>query len=178
MYRLGKFDKCYSGYVDLIKNSSDQYEDERYVNLIAALAGLFSEKQDSSKSDLLDLKETSFEIVYNKACILIANGLYEEAIRKLNEAEGNTKSKRFKYSYNFCFLVLGFKSLEEEGATEEEIENELAIIKVQIAFCHQKLGKKDFSLKLYNQILRQKYLVCYVNMLNIYCSNLVFFSYI
>lgn len=48
------------------------------------------------------------------------------------------------------------KYFEEDGASEEEIEVELAIIRAQIAFCMQKMNKKDTALKTYNQILRQK----------------------
>lgn len=77
--------------MDLIKNSDDADEDERYVNLTAVLAGLSSE-QKNFESDLLNLKETNYEIVYNKACIFISKGLYEAAIKKLNEAEGNSNS--------------------------------------------------------------------------------------
>ena len=48
------------------------------------------------------------------------------------------------------------KFLEDDGATEEEIDAELCIIKGQIAFCFQKLNKTDVALKTYNQIFRQK----------------------
>ena len=82
----------------MIKNSGDDYEDERYVNLTAVLAGLCVEKPNF-KSDLLDLNENTYEIIYNKACILIANGSYEAAVKKLNEAEG-------EYFF-FFFLTYG-----------------------------------------------------------------------
>lgn len=73
--------------MDLIKNSGDDYEDERYVNLTAVLAGL-SMEQGNVDSDFADLSENTYEIIYNKACILIAQGKYETAIKKLKEAEG------------------------------------------------------------------------------------------
>ena len=60
-------------------------------------------------------------------------------------------------SNQFRLAAFCRKFLEEDGANEEEIETELAIIKAQIAFCQQKLGKDDLALKVYNQILRQKY---------------------
>lgn len=57
----------------------------------------------------------------------------------------------------FLFSEFCRKFLEDDGATEEEIEAELAIIKAQAVFCQQKMGKNELSLKNYNQILRQKY---------------------
>lgn len=87
LYRIEDYAKSYSSYVDLIKNSGDDYEDERYVNLTAVLAGLSLEK-DNVESDFADLSENTYEIIYNKACILIAQGKYETAVKKLKEAEG------------------------------------------------------------------------------------------
>jgi signal recognition particle subunit SRP72 len=48
------------------------------------------------------------------------------------------------------------KTLEEDGATEEEIESELAIIRTQIAYCYQLQKKDETALRMYNQILKQK----------------------
>ena len=76
--------------MDLVKNSSDDYEDERYVNMAAAIAGLKFEKEDF-KFDTSNLAENTYEVIYNKACILIADGQYEAAIKKLNEAEGEAQ---------------------------------------------------------------------------------------
>lgn len=141
----------------------DDYEDERYVNLAAVLAGLSAEKSNL-KSDLLDLNENTYEIIYNKACILIADGKFETAVKKLNEAEGMLIYRVLNDIKIVLYLFIAFcrKFLEEDGASEEEIETELAIIRAQIAFCHQNLGKDDISLKMYNQILRQKYASIYI----------------
>ena len=49
------------------------------------------------------------------------------------------------------------KTLEDEEATEEEIEAELAIIRAQIGYCYQMQKKEETALRMYNQILRQKY---------------------
>lgn len=40
LYRLEKFDECFGLYKDIIKNSSDDYEEERTVNLSAVVAGM------------------------------------------------------------------------------------------------------------------------------------------
>ncbi len=90
LYRIEDYEQSYTSYIELIKNSGDDYEDERYVNLTAVLAGLSLEKKagDVDDADFLDLSENTYEIVYNKACILIGKGQYEAAVKKLEQAEG------------------------------------------------------------------------------------------
>lgn len=89
LYRIEDYEQSYASYIELIKNSGDDYEDERYVNLTAVLAGLSLEKAgDVDDADFLDLSENTYEIVYNKACILIGKGQYEAAVKKLEQAEG------------------------------------------------------------------------------------------
>lgn len=58
------------------------------------------------------LKEHTYELCYNKACLLIANENYIEAEKKLKVCE------------KLCREVL-----EEDEATEEEIDVELALIR-------------------------------------------------
>lgn len=48
------------------------------------------------------------------------------------------------------------KTLDEEGAAEEDIEEELGIIRAQIGYAYQKMGKEDLAMRLYNQVLKQK----------------------
>lgn len=40
LYRLEQFDECFGLYKDIIKNSSDDYEEERTVNLSAVVASM------------------------------------------------------------------------------------------------------------------------------------------
>ena len=48
------------------------------------------------------------------------------------------------------------KVLEDDGATEEEIEEELAIIKVQLAYCLHQQGKIKDAATIYSDALKQK----------------------
>lgn len=161
LYRIENFEKCYSAYIDLIKNSNDYYEDERFVNLAAVIVGLKS-LNSKFKYDLSNISDSTYEVLYNKACTLIATKNYETAIKKLEETEGKFNIiiiilfNLINLKYNL--LVMGRKFLEEDGASEDEIVAELAIIRAQIAFCMQKLNKNDVALKFYNQILKQKYI--------------------
>lgn len=40
LYRLEKYEKCFAVYRDIIKNSNDEYEEERETNLAAVLGNL------------------------------------------------------------------------------------------------------------------------------------------
>lgn len=40
LYRLEEFDECFNIYKDIVKNSSDDYEEERTTNLSAVVANL------------------------------------------------------------------------------------------------------------------------------------------
>lgn len=40
LYRLERFEECFDAYRDIIKNTTDDYDDERTVNLSAVVANL------------------------------------------------------------------------------------------------------------------------------------------
>ncbi|KAL0269921.1 UNVERIFIED_CONTAM: hypothetical protein PYX00_007502 [Menopon gallinae] len=136
LYRLEKYDECYETYKSIIKNSSDDYEDEREANLSAVLANLYMEK---TKKELPKLREHTFELTYNAACHLVGKGLYIEAEKKLKAAE-----------------KLCRETLEEDGTPEEDIEAEIGIIKGQLAFCLQMQGRDKEAQSIYNALLKSK----------------------
>lgn len=138
LYRLEKYEECYDIYKNLIKNSEDEYEEERETNLAAVIASLYSEKGKTLKN-IPQFQEHIFEICYNGACILLAQDQYAAALKKLHIAEELCK-----------------KSLEEEDIPEEEIESELGVIRTQMGYALQMKGKPDQALKLYNQVLKQR----------------------
>lgn len=109
LYRLENYDECFELYRDIIKNATDDYEDERESNLAAVMANL---AVDSPNKKLPQLRETTYELMYNAACQLVARSLYNEAEKKLKAAE-----------------KLCRETLEEDGASEEDIEAELGIIR-------------------------------------------------
>lgn len=61
------------------------------------------------------MREDTYELCYNKACVLIQNGQYIEAEKKLKQCE-----------------KLCRETLEEEDVTDEEIDVDLALIKYRI----------------------------------------------
>lgn len=47
LYRLEKYEECFAVYKDIIKNSHDDYEEERETNLAAVLGNLAMENSVS-----------------------------------------------------------------------------------------------------------------------------------
>jgi signal recognition particle subunit SRP72 len=86
LYRKELFNECYETYVDLIRNSSDDYEAERATNLIASIACM---TLTGGTVGLSDLPEVTFEQHYNHACFwLNSQKSSEMPVLKLKQSEG------------------------------------------------------------------------------------------
>uniref|UniRef100_A0A672NNB1 Signal recognition particle subunit SRP72 n=1 Tax=Sinocyclocheilus grahami TaxID=75366 RepID=A0A672NNB1_SINGR len=84
LYRLERYDECLAVYKDMIRNSQDDYEEERKTNLSAVLAA--QSTWESTSADL-GLPENSYELCYNAACFLIGQGQLSQGMQKLQKAE-------------------------------------------------------------------------------------------
>ncbi|KAH8018411.1 hypothetical protein HPB51_005824 [Rhipicephalus microplus] len=73
LYRLENYQECFDVYKDLIKNSEDEYEEERQTNLAAVIASLTMQTGQEVKG-APSLEESSYELCYNKACTLLGLG--------------------------------------------------------------------------------------------------------
>uniref|UniRef100_A0A673NAW1 Signal recognition particle subunit SRP72 n=1 Tax=Sinocyclocheilus rhinocerous TaxID=307959 RepID=A0A673NAW1_9TELE len=138
LYRLERYDECLAVYKDLIRNSQDDYEEERKTNLSAVLAAQ-STWENTSPEDL-GLPESSYELCYNAACCLIGQGQLSQAMQKLQKAE------------ELCRKSLA----EDSDVTDEDVEAELAIIHSQMAYVMQLQGRTEDALQLYNQVIKLK----------------------
>lgn len=89
LYKLGYYDESFELYKRLIKECSDDYEDERKSNLIAVHASntLWKKKQQVD----VELELTSYEQMYNKSCKLLGDGDAAGAIGLLEDALENCK---------------------------------------------------------------------------------------
>lgn len=132
LYRLEQFEECFDAYRDIIKNTDDDYEDERATNLGAVAAQLSIE---GSAKEIPALREDTFELSYNSACSLVGRGQFVEAERKLRASEKLCRD-----------------SLDED----DDIEDETAIIRVQLAYCLQMQGKIKEATTIYYDALKQK----------------------
>ncbi|OXB58993.1 hypothetical protein ASZ78_002477 [Callipepla squamata] len=138
LYRLERYDDCLAAYRDLIRNSQDEYEEERKTNLSAVVAAQSTWERVVPEN--LGLREATYELCYNNACALIGQGKLNEAMKKLQKAE------------ELCRQSLS----EDSDVTEEDIEAELAIIHGQMAYIMQLQGRTEDALQLYNQIIKLK----------------------
>uniref|UniRef100_A0A8B9VPP4 Signal recognition particle subunit SRP72 n=1 Tax=Anas zonorhyncha TaxID=75864 RepID=A0A8B9VPP4_9AVES len=86
LYKLERYDDCLVAYRDLIRNSQDEYEEERKTNLSAVVAAQSTWERVMPED--LGLRETTYELCYNSACALIGQGKLNEAMKKLRKAEG------------------------------------------------------------------------------------------
>lgn len=135
LYRLEQFKECYQSYKEIIKNTTDDYEHERKTNLSAVAANLAVDET----REISNLPEETYEMCFNSACALANRGKYFEAEKKLKIAE-----------------KLCRESLEEEGISDEELMEEIDIIRVQIAYCLQMQGKQKESGIIYSDCLKNK----------------------
>uniref|UniRef100_A0A803XQ88 Signal recognition particle subunit SRP72 n=1 Tax=Meleagris gallopavo TaxID=9103 RepID=A0A803XQ88_MELGA len=85
LYRLERYDECLAAYRDLIRNSQDEYEEERKTNLSAVVAAQSTWERVMPEN--LGLREATYELCYNNACALIGQGKLNEAMKKLQKAE-------------------------------------------------------------------------------------------
>ncbi|KAF5274519.1 hypothetical protein FQA39_LY07131 [Lamprigera yunnana] len=91
------------------------------------------------KSDVTLLRSDTYELCFNWACILIEKAQYAEAEKKLKVCEKLCRS-----------------SLEEDGVSEEEIQVELAMMKIQLAHVYQQQGRIKEAQNLYSSSLKLK----------------------
>ncbi|XP_078532638.1 signal recognition particle subunit SRP72 isoform X2 [Lissotriton helveticus] len=138
LYRLERYDECVAVYRDLIRNSQDDYEEERKTNLSAVVAAMST--WDKVTPDDLGLQDLTYELCYNAACTMIGQGRLDDAMKKLQQAE------------ELCRQSLS----EDADVTEEDIAAELAIIHGQMAYIMQLQGRTEDALQLYNQIIKLK----------------------
>ncbi|ELU13722.1 hypothetical protein CAPTEDRAFT_98316 [Capitella teleta] len=138
LYRLEEHRESLSVYRSLMKNTQDDYEEERETNMSAVQAAIqtFSEEPEED----LGLREDTYELRYNAACFKLGAKQYEAAIEKLDQAE---KLCREQYE-------------DDPDTTEEDIDAELGIIRVQKAYALQCLGRIKEATELYNQVAKQK----------------------
>eukprot|EP01135_Chromosphaera_perkinsii_P005038 Nk52_evm15s311 gene=Nk52_evmTU15s311 len=143
LYRMENWTKCIDIYGNLRKESNDNSV-ERETNLSAVIAMLGQKDLNGalnikSKMKLGGEEPSSFEMCYNAACLEIHMGNLKAAEKILLEAQEICK-----------------QTLEEEDFSEEEIESELAVMKVQMALVYQLNGKTEEALEMYNSVLKTK----------------------
>lgn len=82
-----------------------------------------------------NLRDDTYELTYNSACAALGKSQYSEAEKKLRVSE-----------------KLCRESLDED----DDVEEEVAIIKVQLAYCLQMQGKIKEATAIYSDVLKHK----------------------
>ncbi|XP_065178123.1 signal recognition particle subunit SRP72-like [Sycon ciliatum] len=138
LYRMEQYKESYGVYEGLIRNCDDDYSDEREANMVAMGALAVS---SSGGVSMENTREDTYELCYNKACRFLAHGRTNDAESLLVKAQ------------DLCRETL----LEDDpDTTQEDIEDELALSRVQLAFCAQLQGKSKDAIDVYNSILRSR----------------------
>ncbi|CAH8827948.1 unnamed protein product [Trichobilharzia szidati] len=137
LYRKGDFAGSYTCLRTVIRNSQDEYSEERLTNLAAVAAA----ESCFNKSYLdLDVSPEMYEGKFNVACYNLGRGDSQLASQLLDDAE------------NTCNLILS----EDPEVTEEEKNEELAPIRVQRAYILQLNKKEEEANQLYQSVIRQR----------------------
>jgi signal recognition particle subunit SRP72 len=138
-YRMEDYEQCIAIYEELI-NQHKVDSAELKTNMCAAYTeeGKIKECQSLIAKNKALLQQT-FEFAFNAACSFIASGDYKAAEMHLNLAQQVCR-----------------KTLQEDGASEEEIQDELAIVLVQMGYCLQMMGREAEAMELYNSVLKSK----------------------
>ena len=125
LYRLEKYNECFNIYRDIVKNSmaDDDFEEERMTNLAAVSANLETAGQ-SQRGTFPEQENSSYEIIYNRACYHLAAGRWNEACEDLRESE------------KLCRETSREENEEDDDAGAEQDE-ETGIIRVQLAYAIQ-----------------------------------------
>ncbi|DBA00297.1 TPA: hypothetical protein N0F65_001492 [Lagenidium giganteum] len=137
LYRQGAFDKSIAIYEELLASARPEDDTmELQANLVAAYASAGRSHELQQRDIPID---DSFEIAFNKSFIAIEPGNWAAARESLEESE------------RLCREVLFV-----EGTSASEIENEVAVIRAQLAYVKQMQGDADGALSEYRNILKLK----------------------
>ncbi len=136
VYRLEKYDQARTSYASMIRELSDEFSTEREANYSAALS-LCGEQPDGTHLEALHSE--TMEQCFNVACCYLAQGQAPQAEGMLRRAE------------DLCR-----ESLQEDDLTEEEMESELSVVRIQVGFAKQLQGEAKEALGVYTTVLRQK----------------------
>lgn len=157
MYSQSQFEKAVEVYETLLKSSdrNNSLYDEMQVNLLAAKAGLAFLNKDKA-GDATNVKESAdlYEVAYNAASVYIARGDIKKAQEQLLLAHSKFEKKhRLTHSHTWKLEQCKDRS---QGMSQEEHEEELAVISTQLAYTYQLQGRTEDALKIYKQVIDSK----------------------
>ena len=141
-YRLDNFAGSAQLYEDILNHGeyeeNDVDEAEIRSNLVAAYAQAGQSKEAASRAvNDCPKDEVNYELEFNRACALIGSNDYAGSFRALEESERLARA-----------------AMAEDDESSEDIEKEVAIIRVQLGVVEQMLGRSDAAKELYTAALK------------------------
>ena len=134
-YRMGQYDEALKIYEALQEAGEDSSDFK--ANLLAAFAT--SSRAAQGSKAFKSLGPDTYEGVYNGACVQITAGMLDEARDTLVAAQ-----------------KMGQEQLEMDDYEEEDIEEELAVLDVQLAYVEQLQGDSTDAAEAYSQVIQKK----------------------
>ncbi|CAO3612904.1 unnamed protein product [Cunninghamella echinulata] len=140
-YSQDKYKEAVDIYETLINqiDVNDHIYEEVQVNLLAAKTGLLFDHPEESLIVDIDPNHSGYEVTYNTATALLAQGEFSQAINLLEEARKHCNER-----------------LREQGLPREEIDEELAVIATQLAYAYQMQGRVDEAKVIYQDVVTLK----------------------
>ncbi|CAD5229730.1 unnamed protein product [Bursaphelenchus okinawaensis] len=136
-YRLGRYEEAYEVYRKLCREGGDGFDELRRANMLAVLGQM--QQSGQKKTEPSTSGVDTYEQLYNHACHLIACEKYDDARKALDKA-----------------IDLCREFLTEDGASEDEIDDEIAVFLVQKAFILHATGNVAEAINLYKKVQEMK----------------------
>uniref|UniRef100_A0A2P2HYF5 Signal recognition particle subunit SRP72 n=1 Tax=Hirondellea gigas TaxID=1518452 RepID=A0A2P2HYF5_9CRUS len=134
LYRLEQHSECYTVYRELLRTTADDMDMERTTNMAAVQVHRVELGQCPVPSER---PTASYEQWYNSGCAAAAAGEAQQALHRLSEAMKQCEAL-----------------LQEEGASDEELQQEQAIIRVQRGYVLQCQGREKEAAAEYGAVLQ------------------------
>lgn len=139
LYSQGQFKESVQVYETLLKtlDKKDAIYDEIQVNLLASKAGLLFSTSERDMSAIKESSEELYEVAYNTASVYLARGEIPKAQEQLELAQKQCKEK-------------------SNHMSQEEQEEELAVIATQLGYTYQLQGRTSEAIKIYQSVVNSK----------------------
>ena len=134
-YRMERYGESFELFQAVMSQISDDYADERITNVMAAAA---MGRQNGTVTHF-EAHNTTFEQCFNSACYHLSINDGVKAEKMLVMAEEKCRA-----------------SLQEDDYTEEEIEEEISVIRLQLGCAFLLQGKTEQAMQQFTTVLKQK----------------------
>ncbi|KAL1916119.1 uncharacterized protein VTP21DRAFT_6123 [Calcarisporiella thermophila] len=139
-YRKEDYQGCLRLYEQLLRDAQDEHErSDILTNMEAARAALLLSGGQLEQESIVNNKQSTYELLFNSAAVHLSQGDLAGAAKLLEKSTQLCK-----------------KTLSEQKLTQEEIDQEMAVILVQLAYVYQLQGRHSKAIELYQTVLKYK----------------------